>query len=310
MKYKGLLASITIILLCLVPEVNAQRSLARSKWEFFGGLGGANCLCDLGGANQVGTHFLRDFDLLSSHLSGALGVRYKVNSFFFIKSQSLFASLRGDDKHTKEPFRLNRNLNFKTPILSSELHLEGHFLKEQQGRRYYIKSARGLKNFYMQSYLFFGIGIFYYNPKGRLERNGNKEWVALRKLGTEGQGLEGQPAIYKPYSLSFPIGIGGKISIDKRWSIGIEYGMRFTKTDYIDDVSTVYFDKNKLLAERGELAAYLSNPALAEIGPGGLPNTRPGDQRGDPKHNDAYMIMNITLSCKIPPRRRTGRASF
>ncbi len=310
MRFKGLLTPLLLVTLFIFQSATAQRSLARYKWEAVLGVGGGNCMCDLGGANQIGTHFLKDFDVVSSRLALSLGIRYKINPFLFTKTDLFYVGLNGDDKLTKEPFRLHRNLNFKTPVIGGEFHLEAHFIKEQQGRRYYIKNARGLKNFYMQSYVFLGIGAFYYNPQGKVLSNGNVFWVPLRKLGTEGQGFEGQPGFYKPFAFSFPIGIGGKVAIDKRWSVGIEYGMRYTTTDYIDDVSTVYYDNDQIRDNRGVTAAYLADPSEGDVGPGGIPNTKAGDQRGDPRHKDAYMVMNITLSYKITPRRRTGKAKF
>jgi hypothetical protein len=44
----------------------------------------------------------------------------------------------------------------------------------------------------------------------------------------------------------------------------------------------------------GDIAAYLSNPSLG-IANGGLPDivTAPGQQRGDPKDNDAYFYVMI-----------------
>jgi hypothetical protein len=45
---------------------------------------------------------------------------------------------------------------------------------------------------------------------------------------------------YANWQFVIPFGVGMKYSIDKSSSIGLEYGLRKTFTDYMDDVSTSY----------------------------------------------------------------------
>ena len=87
-----------------------------------------------------------------------------------------------------------------------------------------------------------------------------------------------------------------KIPIDKKFTIGIEYGIRFTGTDYIDDCSTTYPDKLVLKNNNGEMAAYFSNPALQQNPGDELYNTTlTGQQRGNSNNNDSYMIALISV---------------
>ncbi len=76
--------------------------------------------------------------------------------------------------------------------------------------------------------------------------------------------------------------------------LGFEYGMRWTNTDYMDDVSTTYADPNAIRAAYGDVAAYFSNPA--DITDSQIYNqTQPGQQRGNPMNKDSYMFANFTL---------------
>jgi hypothetical protein len=75
------------------------------------------------------------------------------------------------------------------------------------------------------------------------------------------------------------------------WRLGLEATYVKTFSDYIDDVSGVYYDKSKF---QSGLAAHFSNPAKQN-----LDWFRPGDQRGDPTHKDAYYHLNIILTRNI-----------
>jgi hypothetical protein len=80
-------------------------------------------------------------------------------------------------------------------------------------------------------------------------------------------------------------------------------------------VSTVYYDNAKLKDAKGTMAADLADPSLlnypAELGGNstGAWQSAAGEQRGDPKDKDAYMFVDITVSYKVPYKKRT-RSKF
>jgi hypothetical protein len=84
-------------------------------------------------------------------------------------------------------------------------------------------------------YLFVGVGGLYFNPQARYEG----KFIDLRPLGTEGQLLEGGKT-YSPFQVVIPMGIGVKLALGQRLSVGFEFGVRQTFTDYLDDVSGNY----------------------------------------------------------------------
>ncbi|CAN5489478.1 hypothetical protein BH10BAC1_BH10BAC1_13410 [soil metagenome] len=279
--------------------------------EFIVGLGAANFLGELGGANQIGTFFVRDLEFKATRPSAQVAIRYKFNNRFAVKGGLYYQLLNGSDKLTKEPYRNNRNLSFRSNVFELSGQLEFFITKEQQGARYKIKNAKGTKNYDFQAYLFLGAGGFFYNPQAKYHGN----WVNLQPLGTEGQGSVGGPKKYSRVSFCIPYGIGVKEAITKEWSIGVEIGMRKTFTDYIDDVSGLYFDNSVIRADRGDMAADLADPSLLNYpeslggNSSGATQTAAGQVRGHSNHKDAYMFLNLTASYKIPAKRRT-RSKF
>ena len=147
----------------------------------------------------------------------------------------------------------------------------------------------------LNPYIFTGVSVFHINPKAKL----NGTWYDLQPLGTEGQGIDPSQKPYSLWQFSIPIGIGFKYAFDKQWGIGLEYGIRKTFTDYIDDVSTNYYvpDAN------GPIAVGLAN-RTGELGPFGHKEwVRPGDQRGQPLYKDSYMFLMINVNYKIKKKK-------
>jgi hypothetical protein len=318
---------IIVILLLIVPLlVSAQytgtkrikkggflspRVRKTKEWVF--GFGASNFLGELGGANQIGTNFVKDFEFSMTRPSAQFAFRYRFKKRWAVKTGLYWQMVSGADHLTKEEFRHNRNLSFRSNIFELSSQAEFIFTKEQVGRHYKIKNAKGMKNFNLQSYLFVGFGGFFYNPKAKYDGR----WVALQPLSTEGQGLPGGAKKYSRFSFCIPYGIGLKNALTAEWTVGLEIGMRKTFTDYIDDVSTVYYDSNALLAAKGQMAVDLADPSLYDLPGGNVDQVRfgsnkqggAGQQRGDKRDLDSYMFINITGSYIIPFRTQT-RSKF
>jgi hypothetical protein len=290
---------------------NFKLKNSKARKEYVVGIGAANFLGELGGANAIGTNFVKDLEFSATRPSVALGMRYKFKPHWGVKGGLYYQLLSGADHLTKESFRNNRNLSFRSHVFELSAQMEFYFTKEQSGHLYKIKNAKGMKSYDIQGYIFAGIGAFYFNPQAKYQGN----WVNLQPLGTEGQGLPGGPKKYSRIALCIPYGIGGKYALNKDWSVGLEIGIRKTFTDYIDDVSGVYYDNAAIVAAHGEVAGALADPSLQnypeDLGGDatGLWQSAPGQQRGDKKDKDAYMFLNVTGAYKIPYKRRT-RSKF
>ncbi|MEI8201518.1 MAG: DUF6089 family protein [Bacteroidota bacterium] len=225
-----------------------------------------------------GSYYLGDLNP-SGHFAQskpAVGIiyRYNMNPRWALRVNALFGSVEGSDAldNKNNP----RNLSFKSPITEFSVLTELNFLQ------FYTKSER-----YMFSpYIFAGLGIFNFNPQAQYEG----KWYELQPLGTEGQTATGK-SLYALTSVSVPFGIGIKIGLFKAVCLGLEWGMRKTFTDYIDDVSTTYVNPNsfnqihdsyvsiaRILADRSEVKHV------------------EGAQRGNSSNNDWYNFYGLTLS--------------
>ena len=89
--------------------------------------------------------------------------------------------------------------------------------------------------------------------------------------------------------IQYAIAMGGgfKIAVNPSFNIILEYGVRKTFTDYLDDVSTTY--PGELLDMTNE-AIYMSDPFNSH---------NLGEERGDPDKKDWYSFAGITLSFKL-----------
>ena len=137
-------------------------------------------------------------------------------------------------------------------------------------------------------FVFTGISIFNYNPQAEAS---DGQWYDLQPLGTEGQETTLRPYL-KKYALtqfSIPFGGGIKVSVNKNFNLILEYGIRKTFTDYIDDVSTTYAG---IPTEFNNLAIELADRSLD--GP-----KQAGEERGISTNNDWYSFTGITFSFKI-----------
>jgi hypothetical protein len=91
--------------------------------------------------------------------------------------------------------------------------------------------------------------------------------------------------------LTIPLAVGFKFSLGKNIGLNLEYGIRKTFTDYLDDVgSSSYLNPTLLAAENGPLAAQLSNRSLD--------GSRFG-KRGNATTNDWYTFFGVMLTIRL-----------
>lgn len=293
MKY--CLAFLSFLMLSISAEAQTYAQWKRLRYEVCFGLGVANFLGDLGGANQIGTDYFKDLEINTTRPAANLGMRYKLDPRQAIKVDFTWGMIAGDDRLTQWTNRELRLLQFRSHILEFGARYEFMAIKERVGHRYRLRGIKGAKALELYPYGFVGIAGFYFNPQG-LDASG--QWRSLRDLNTEGQGLIATRKPYSQFQLALPIGIGFKYAIDKQWLVGIEYGMRKTFTDYMDDVSTTYFDNQSIQDVHGATAAYLADPNL-----GKSIDYAAGQQRGDPTDKDIYMFLLVSINYKL----KTGR---
>ncbi len=283
--------------LLLIPLLCIAFSGFSQSWKFYRhevsfGLGTSHFLGELGGANDIGSSGITGFKDLEFKLTRptvAVGYRFYISPMFALKADLSYGRLNGDDALTTEIYRQNRNLHFRSPVIELAGRVEFYPLKEYFGHLYRTNGVVGKKVNHWSPYLFVGVGGAWFNPKA--EYNG--DWVALQPLKTEG-------VDYKKIMGVFPMGAGVKYAISKQFSIGLEIGLRYTTSDYVDDVSDVYIDHSNSDA----MTADLADPSLGIIetytdGTYVYDPTAPGMQRGDPTNKDAYVFTLLTANYKF-----------
>jgi hypothetical protein len=242
-------------------------------------------LGDLGGSRGIGKRFIKDLDFPLTKLSKNIYAEYYPAEWLGFRLTFNHGTLEGDDaqapnKGGAEEDRLHRNLSFKTSILEGYISAEIY-------PTYFFEQYDGLKGKF-RPYGVAGIGMFKFNPKAQLDG----QWVALKPLRLEGQGMAEYPDS-KPYSLiqrEIPIGFGFKYYLKENMFVGLEVVHRQLFTDYVDDVShnyyidPVYFDAYLSAADaaKAKRLYYRGTYANAQSRPGS------GFERGDPRQNDAY----------------------
>lgn len=312
---------VSFLILFVAGDAISQR-WSRERHHLVIGLGASGFMGDLGGADDIGStgiQGIKDFDYLALRPALLLGYRYLVFENLGVTGNLGLGYVYGDDKFTEEPFRNNRNINFRSPIieLSSTADLTVWRFNRHGARYRKITRIRALGDLTASLYIFAGVGGFYFNPQGYFERDlyqGNipiadlprDGWYNLRPLKTEGQGYFETRKNYTPFSLVIPFGLGGMVYINPDLSLGIRYGFRKTFTDYIDDVSTTYVDPliYSIMFDdprKTALAEYFANPTNNSLSKS---STSPGLQRGNPFNTDAYMFAFITLHYRINDSRR------
>jgi hypothetical protein len=210
--------------------------------------------------------------------AGGLFYRYNFNDRYAFRLQGLYTKLQAADANSTDSLQLRRNLSFRTSLFEASALLEINFLKYR---------GLGKDSHSWTPYVFVGLAYFRMDPQGQL----GDTWYDLQPLGTEGQGSTAGGEPYKLDVMSIPFGVGFKFALTDRLDLGVEWGLRRTYTDYLDDVSGVYVDNAQLSFETGPITAALAD--RSDLRESGL-NT--GRARGDSQTRDWYQYTGISLS--------------
>ena len=300
MKKLRSLLSIVILLTCALQQSFSQPDFSNSlyyynkvTYEMGASLGVMNCLTDLGGGKGIGKKFVKDINLGNTQPEGSIFLSAVYKNAFVLRTEATWGIVEASDavlKNVKESTggRYERNLSFRSTIFEVSIVSEIH-------PRYLKKYSAHQKLPRISPYLLGGIGFFNFNPQTKLQGN----WVDLQPLSTEGQGFSEYPErkVYKLKQFNFPVGAGIKYKVSEIWNFSIECVYRILNTDYLDDVSTSYIDKNVysnyFTGDQLSRALTLHN-RQNELNPSHITNI--GDVRGNPKNNDAYFTINFKLA--------------
>ncbi len=209
-------------LLLLIPILTSAQRWKRTRYEVLGGVGPSLFFGDLGGANSDGRHFMSDIDLSAMRYHIMIGARYKIKEKMALKLNLIYGRIHGSDIYTEKPSRNNRNVTFSSGLFEPSLQFEYSVLKERLGTRYTFRNLKRFKLTYVNTYIFLGVGGILFNPK--------LNWVSPSNKNEK----------FHKFNLTIPLGIGFKYAINRRTSLGLEFGQRYTSTDYLDGHSDKY----------------------------------------------------------------------
>ncbi len=284
--------------------ITAQR-WTHERYSLVSGVGMTQFMGDLGGGSKNAAHFfgVRDLDFVATRPLITANFRVRIIQDLAAKAGFTWGILSANDAASGAVGRELRNLSFSSNILQFQLHAEYYFIREKDNPRYSFSSLRSMRNF--AAYVFTGGSVMYFNPKAKLD--GIK--YALQPLGTEGQGIDGNPAPYSKIAFGLPIGLGAKYRLNRYFQVGLEISNTYTTSDYIDDAHDKYYDNAAIASTYGEIAAQLADRSIDESGNDIAPKASGSSFRGSPDYNDAYIFTTVTLTYKIQ-KKKTGLPKF
>jgi hypothetical protein len=268
--------------MCCAPALHAQRQFNESK-EIGVAAGTAYYLGDINPDRHFG-----------GRLHSAMGgfFRYNITPRISARVNVVRGTVESWDVDSDDAWQVNRNLHFRNRITEYAALVELNYLDHRLGN----------PDDRVGAYLFTGLAIYSHMPEAEIDG----VWYALQPLGTEGQGTTwGEARGLKPYAtagMSLPFGFGFKVNVGPAIAFNVEWGVRKTWNDYLDDVSTTYADERVLRAEKGDLAAAFADRMVA------LPEGRDqaaGLQRGDPGKDDAYGFLTASLCFRVSKKPTT-----
>ena len=297
---------------------SGSRSKFTKRYSCIGlSLNAANYYGDLSPTpNRIST------DLSQTKTGFGFSVARRYGPRYTLQAQFLYGILSGADQISAVPSdqeshaRYLRNLSFRNHI--KELSVTTYFDLFSNLNTY---SKRPL----WTPYAFIGLALVLHNPQAKIpafDLEGNVlpnagNWVSLRALGTEGQyaTLDPTDANYgiRPYSLlvvAVPFGIGTRFKLTELLDLWIELGIRYTFTDYLDDVSKNYVDLGTLNSPSAKAMSYRTSELGLPADPmtyqgrdqqiytvqNGYGQEHQGNMRGNKSEHDAYLVTGLRLT--------------
>ena len=176
------------IIICVSGQTN---KLFAQKIEVGAGLGAFNYKGDISPSFKF--RFFKP--------GGSLFFRYNPSQALSLRAEAAAGLIGAEDRFSKDPVQVQRNLSFRTRITEASAVAEYNFLDYQE-KRFAVNWT---------PYVFGGLGISKFKPDVVTDN-------------------------YKTSSLVLPYGVGIKYQIKRPWNIGLEYGTRKTFSDYYDNL--------------------------------------------------------------------------
>lgn len=230
-----------------------------------------------------------NYSFQTESLKPAAGIflRYHVTPSLTLRGNAMYCRVFGADSNLSDgkdtKWQKARNLAFYSDIYELSGMLEYNFIPDGN-------KGRKIRNRFIP-YMFGGFGLFYFEPQAIHPITG--EPIALRPLKLNGTS-------YSPIAYAIPFGFGMRCYVNKNWQVGLELGMRFTTTSYLDDIDgksrypnpeMLASDDARIMASRNENSMNPTTQMVSNIN---------GKPRGKIDYiTDIYMINGITVSYRF-----------
>jgi len=183
----------------------------------------------IGTFNYTGD-LVRTYNFKYSKPAGTVFYRSNISNVVSFRA-AVTAGQIGASEKPIDAFAVKRNASFNLFLFEASTVMEYHFLRWHDTKRFTRFSP----------YLFGGLGLF--SIAGNAEKNGD----------------------YSNVQLAIPFGGGVKYVLNPKWYLGLEFGIRKTFFDYLDNISA-------------------GNPKDKNF------------QYGNPNDNDTYFFLGLTLT--------------
>ncbi|MFC2115245.1 DUF6089 family protein [Bacteroidota bacterium] len=221
----------TVLILLFIPHPGQAQKWKLRRYEGLFGVGFCNYFGDIGGTASANNWFgIKDISIKSTRPSFYFGARYKIRPNIAVKMNLMYGFISGDDEGGKNN---DRGFKFSTMMFEPSFQAEYSLISEEQRRRSSaLFNKRGMMNNYSQInlYLYAGIGGAFFRPKvnDAMELSVNYDPDHSRM------------------GIVFPAGVGVKYVLSSKWSLGAEFGVRWTTTDYLDAYTSSWSKANDL----------------------------------------------------------------
>ena len=222
-------------------------------------------------------------------------VRFNYDNRWTFRFDYSRATVTASDEVIK--WRPERGLNFTSRINDFSLVAEFNFIE------YYTGNPK--KN--VSPYIFGGISVFQYTAFATV----GDQLIDLSDYATEGPVDPNEKWYRKMFGktssigVSIPFGMGLKFALSRHMAGTVEWRMQKTFTDYLDDVATVY-------PERNQHAVYTAEDGTTYDLTDPTGNYIAGQQRGNSAFNDWFGMARVSLTWKfnLPDGRGCNLSKF
>jgi hypothetical protein len=212
-------------LLILYPAANAQL-WKQKRYEVYGGLGTSQFFADIGGytpgENAIG---FKDIIFSQTRFNAMAGMRYRIYEPFSVKVSFTYGMLHASDETGSN---VGRGYESKSSVFEPSATAEYYFVKNKVEGLYRFSKGRNVFSSIfskIDAYVFAGVAPVFYNVKPN---------EALSSVIEKDGGV----------AVAFPVGLGLNYILSPNTNIGIDLGLRYTTTDYLDGYTSQFSNSN------------------------------------------------------------------